>query len=69
MSAASKSEVLEPNEVFIGNIHETVTSEDLKRHFDNFLPVTHAIVIQDKLTGRSRGFGYVTCKEDSDVDR
>ena len=94
MSAASKSEVLEPYQVFIGNIHERVTSEDLKRHFNKIVPVTHAIVIQDKLTyhhhsyhhallsyvpfrllrllgiwGRSTGKGYITCKEESDVDR
>ena len=69
VSAASKSEVMEPNKLYIGNLHARVTSQDLKIHFSKIVPVTHAIVIQDKLTGRSRGKGYVTCKEESDVYR
>ena len=68
MSAASNEELYEPNKVYVQNLRPRVTSKDLKRQFNQFVPVTHAVVILDKITGRSKGFGFVTCKEASDVE-
>lgn len=46
--------------LFVGNLDFTVTAEDLKALFAGVGTVTDAAVIMDKMTGRSRGFGFVT---------
>jgi RNA recognition motif-containing protein len=46
--------------LFVGNLDFTVTAEDLKALFAGAGTVTDAAVIMDKMTGRSRGFGFVT---------
>ena len=45
--------------LFIGNLDYTVTSDDLRQHFGQAGNVVDAVVITDKMTGRSRGFGFV----------
>lgn len=46
--------------LFVGNLDFTVTVDDLKALFAGVGTVTDAAVIMDKMTGRSRGFGFVT---------
>lgn len=45
--------------IFISNLSFQVKDEDLKQIFDEYGEVSSAKVITDKLTGRSRGFGFV----------
>jgi cold-inducible RNA-binding protein len=45
--------------LFIGNLDYTVTSEELKQIFSEFGNVVDAVVITDRETRRSRGFGFV----------
>ncbi len=45
--------------LFIGNLDYTVTSDDLRQHFASAGTVVDATVITDKMSGRSRGFGFV----------
>jgi len=45
--------------VFVGNLPFSVTDDDLKGHFGKAVTVTSAVVIKDRDTGRSRGFGFV----------
>ena len=45
--------------LFIGNLDYTVTSEELKKIFSEFGNVVDAVVITDRETRRSRGFGFV----------
>jgi len=47
------------NKLFVGNLDYTVTSDDLKAAFAQFGTIVDAVVIMDKMTGRSRGFGFV----------
>ncbi|KAM0190015.1 hypothetical protein ACHAPQ_009793 [Fusarium lateritium] len=46
--------------VFVGNISWNTTDETLQSAFGNFGNVLDAIVMRDRDTGRSRGFGFVT---------
>jgi RNA recognition motif-containing protein len=43
----------------------TVTSEEFRRFFEQFGPVMDSIVLVDKFTNRSRGFGFVTFEQAS----
>ncbi len=45
--------------LYIGNLAETITGEDLKANFAQAGIVISANVIKDKYTGLSRGFGFV----------
>lgn len=45
--------------LFVGNLDYTVTADDLKDLFSQAGTVVDAVVISDKMSGRSRGFGFV----------
>jgi RNA recognition motif-containing protein len=45
--------------LYVGNLSFQTTSEDLKAHFAQVGNVESASVVEDRMTGRSRGFGFV----------
>ncbi len=45
--------------VYAGNLSREVTEEDLQAAFETFGQVTSANVIKDRVSGESRGFGFV----------
>jgi len=45
--------------LFVGNLDYTVTGDDLRDAFSQVGTVVDAVVISDKMSGRSRGFGFV----------
>jgi RNA recognition motif-containing protein len=53
--------------LFIGNLDYTVTSDDLKAAFAALGTVVDAVVISDKMTGRSRGFGFVEMSSEEEA--
>ncbi len=54
--------------LFVGNLSWGIDDEKLKEAFAEFGEVEEAIVIKDKFSGRSKGFGFVTFTEDSAAD-
>ncbi|HZZ98663.1 MAG TPA: RNA-binding protein [Candidatus Saccharimonadia bacterium] len=46
--------------LYVGNLSYSVTTDELKQMFAQYGTVTDAIVLVDKFTGRSKGFGFVT---------
>lgn len=46
--------------LYVGNLSYSVTTDELKAMFSQFGNVTDAIVLVDKFSGRSKGFGFVT---------
>jgi RNA recognition motif-containing protein len=45
--------------IYVGNLSFRATDDDLRAAFEPFGEVASAQVIQDRDTGRSRGFGFV----------
>lgn len=45
--------------IYVSNLSFHTTDEDLKNLFEKFGAVSSAKVIMDKVSGRSRGFGFV----------
>ena len=45
--------------IYVGNLSFTTTSQDLENLFAEYGSVDSAAVINDRETGRSRGFGFV----------
>ena len=54
--------------LFIGSLPWATTGDDLKQLFSQHGTVTSATVIMDKMTGRSRGFGFVEFESDAEAD-
>ncbi|KAI8811427.1 hypothetical protein BJ742DRAFT_658746, partial [Cladochytrium replicatum] len=46
--------------IFVGNLSWGTTDESLRHTFGQFGEITDAVVLRDRETGRSRGFGFVT---------
>ena len=55
------------NKLFVGNLEFTVTADDLRSLFAGAGTVTDSAVIMDKMTGRSRGFGFVTMSSEDEA--
>lgn len=53
--------------LFIGGLSWGTTSETLREAFEQFGELSDAVVINDRETGRSRGFGFVTFTKDDDA--
>lgn len=54
--------------LYVGNLPWTTTNEDLAEFFSDEASILGARVIIDRLTGRSRGFGFVEVGE-NDAER
>ena len=50
--------------LYVGNLSWNVTDDSLKDTFSQAGTVVSANVISDKMTGRSRGFGFVEMSSD-----
>ncbi len=55
--------------LYVGGIPYSTTEDDLKAAFGEMGAVTSAAIIIDKMTGRSKGFGFVEMANDADADK
>ena len=53
--------------LYVGNLSYKVTSEDLQLLLSQFGQVQSAEVIMDRMTGRSKGFGFVEMGSDDEA--
>ncbi len=51
---------MDNKKLYVGNLPWTLTNESLKEMFSQFGEVTEAVIITDRMSGRSKGFGFVT---------
>lgn len=50
--------------IYIGNLPYGSSEDDLRQAFGRFGEVTSAVVITDKQSGRSKGFGFVEMSDE-----
>lgn len=55
--------------IYVGNLPWSVGKDELEEAFSKFGEIEDATVITNKYTGRSRGFGFVTYKNDGDGEK
>ena len=48
------------SKLYVGNLSFKTTEDELRTHFGQFGTVTDVYVAMDKMTGRPRGFAFVT---------
>ena len=52
--------------LYVGNLSFQTTADDLLQAFGQYGTVTRAQIIEDRETGRSRGFGFVEMSDGAD---
>uniref|UniRef100_A0A674J3C1 RNA-binding protein 3 n=1 Tax=Terrapene triunguis TaxID=2587831 RepID=A0A674J3C1_9SAUR len=50
----------EEGKLFVGGLNFETDEQGLEQHFGSFGPISEVVVIKDKETQRSRGFGFIT---------
>jgi RNA recognition motif-containing protein len=55
--------------LYVGNLAFSITQDALKEAFTSFGEIEEVTLVQDRETGRSRGFGFVTFVNDADADK
>ena len=55
--------------IYVGNLSDAVTENDLERAFEKFGEVLSATVVKDRYTGTPRGFGFVEMYEKSEAEK
>lgn len=57
------------NKIYVGNLPYSVTGDQLREIFAGIGEITEAVVISDKFSGRSKGFGFVTFADDASAQK
>ena len=55
--------------LYVGGLPYSTTQDELQQAFAQAGAVTSTTIIVDKMTGRSRGFGFVEMTSDEDVQK
>ena len=53
--------------IYVGNLSWQMTDEDLRSLFEQYGLVTSAKIVKDKVSGRSKGFGFVEMPDDAEA--
>jgi RNA recognition motif-containing protein len=57
------------NKLFVGSLPFRLTEEELANHFAQAGKVLSAKIINDKMTGRSKGFGFVEMSTEEEAQK
>ncbi|KAJ7357551.1 Cinnamyl-alcohol dehydrogenase Flavonol reductase/cinnamoyl-CoA reductase, partial [Desmophyllum pertusum] len=57
----------EEHKIYVGSLSFKTDDNSLREYFETQVDVVEAKVINDRETGRSRGFGFVTLHSEEDV--
>jgi cold-inducible RNA-binding protein len=57
------------SKVFVGNLSWDSTEESMKEHFSQVGTVEEAVIIRDRMTNRSKGFGFVTFSSEEEAQK
>ena len=60
---------MDNRKLFVGGISWNLTEEQLKEAFSKIGEVEEAKIITDRVSGRSKGFGFVTMKTVEDAKK
>lgn len=55
--------------LYVGNLSYTTNQDSLSQAFSQAGTVSSATVITDKMTGRSKGFGFVEFEDDAEAQK
>lgn len=55
--------------LYVGGLPYETTEDELREAFAKVGPVASVTILMDKMTGRSRGFGFVEMENDADAEK
>ncbi len=55
--------------LYVGSLSYDTTEDSLKALFAQYGEVTSSMIIMDKMSGRSKGFGFVEMSSDEDAQK
>ncbi len=55
--------------LYVGNLSYSVTEESLKEYFSQAGVVESVMILSDKITGRSKGFGFVEMSTEEEAQK
>ena len=55
--------------IYVGNLSWQMTDEDLRNLFEQHGSVSSAKIVKDKVSGRSKGFGFVEMEDDAEAQQ
>jgi RNA recognition motif-containing protein len=61
------NQAVQGNKLYVGGIPYRSTEDDLKKAFSEAGSVVSASIISDRMTGRSRGFGFVEMSSEAEA--
>ncbi|CDY48318.1 BnaC05g13720D [Brassica napus] len=56
----SSSSMCSPGKLFVGGVSWETTEENFGKYFEKFGEVVDSVIMRDRMTGKPRGFGFVT---------
>lgn len=68
--AIPKAEIAsKTKKIFVGGVPHTVNDDQFREFFSRFGEITEALIMRDRATNKSRGFGFVTFVHEDSVDK
>ncbi|CAL9109583.1 unnamed protein product [Musa hybrid cultivar] len=58
-----------PAKIFVGGLPKDTTLETFVKHFEIYGEIVDSVIMKDRITNKPRGFGFITYKDASVVDR
>ncbi|MBT6690658.1 hypothetical protein HN903_01325 [archaeon] len=55
--------------LYVGNLPWSIDDRKLKELFESFGEISEAVLIKDKFSGRSKGFGFITFEDDASAQK
>ncbi|MGB4966487.1 MAG: RNA-binding protein [Microgenomates group bacterium] len=60
---------MDQKKLYVGNLPWSMTGDTLRDMFASYGEITDAVVISDRMSGRSKGFGFVTFANEADAQK
>ncbi|MDE1461801.1 RNA recognition motif domain-containing protein [Spartinivicinus poritis] len=54
--------------IYVGNLAYSITENDLRKLFEEFGEVSSATLIKDKISGKSKGFGFIEMSNNAEAE-
>ena len=55
--------------LYVGNLKFDMTDQELEEAFAPYGEIASATIVKDRISGRSKGFGFVEFDNDEDADK
>ncbi|MBI5127475.1 RNA-binding protein [Candidatus Roizmanbacteria bacterium] len=60
---------MDKKKLYVGNLPWSMTNDSLKEMFASYGEVVEAVIITDRMSGRSKGFGFVTFADEAAAEK